>query len=487
MMKKNTVQQLKLFNTLSREVEVFKPIEEGKIRFYTCGPTVYGTAHLGNLRTYISEDFIRRAMEAAGFQVKHVMNITDVGHLQSDEDEGEDKMAVAARKEKKTPWEVARAYEDEFYEDCAKLHILKPTISCRATDHIKHMIAFVEKIKENGYTYEVNNNVYFSVDQFPDYGKMARLDLEAEGCSRVEVDAHKRNPRDFVLWFSQSKFTNQIMKWDSPWGEGFPGWHVECSTMASHYLGDRVDIHMGGIDHIQIHHTNEIAQSEAHFKKKWVNYWSHCEFLVNKEKKKIAKSEMADMSKASKPLLLSVLVEKGYDPLHYRMFCAGANYRSPLTFSWESINAAREAFETLKNLVISWKHKAGKKKALFTPAMEACRDRFWEAAFNDFNVPKCLGTMWVMARDSSLQPAEKLALIRDFDRLFGFEVDDFHRPQLADEMLEIIKQREAARDGKDWAASDRIRDELLAKGIQLMDTPQGTDWYCIQKLEADLS
>ena len=466
----------RVFNTLTRTLEPFRPITPGRIGLYTCGPTVYNFAHIGNLRTYILEDCVKRAFEAAGFAVNHVMNITDVGHLESDADEGDDKMTLAAKREHRSPWEIARSYEDAFFADCAKLHVARPTVVCRATEHIDDMVAFIKCIESNGFVYQEGGNVYFSIDKFPDYAKLGRLDLEnLRAGARIDVDSRKGNPLDFVLWFSNSKFPNQIMQWDSPWGRGFPGWHIECSAMATKYLGDRIDIHMGGIDHIPVHHTNELAQSEACLRHQWVNYWMHCDFLVLKD---------AKMSKSAGTFLrLATLEERQIDPIHYRYFCMGAHYRSSLTFTWEALEAARNAFESLKNRVIGWKVQAlAAKKAKVDPArVERYQTAFWNHIQDDFNVPGALGIVWEMAKDTELAPASQYELIRDFDRVLALGVEEFQRPALAPEDHELVKQREAARQRRDWATSDTIRNELLTKGIQLMDTAEGTEWYLVAR------
>jgi cysteinyl-tRNA synthetase len=469
-----------LHNTVSGRLEKFEPIEPGVIRLYTCGPTVYNYAHIGNLRTYVSEDVIRRAFEAGGYQVRHVMNVTDVGHLESDADQGDDKMSLAAARERKSPWDIARYYEEAFFFDCQKLHLLRPTVICRATEHIEHMQSMVKRLEERGFAYVAEGNVYFDIARFPEYGRMARLRLDdLEAGSRVELDACKRNPHDFVLWFSRSKFPNQIMQWDSPWGRGFPGWHIECSAMATEYLGERIDIHMGGIDHIPVHHTNEIAQSEAALGHPWVNVWMHCNFLVI-DKAKMAKS-------ADNFLRLQTIEDKGFDPVHYRYFCLGAHYRSELKFTWENLEQARRSFETLKNLVVGWKIESKKlgakaKKSANSPdsANELCaryRERFWEALSDDINVSRALGVVWDMARDAELSKPQRLAVMCDFDRVLGLGVEQFQRPHIAPEMMAKVREREEARAAKDWRRADTIRDELAGHGIQLMDTPEGTDWY----------
>lgn len=470
------LRRFRLHNTLAGGLEDFEPITPGEIKLYTCGPTVYNYAHIGNLRTYVSEDVIRRAFEAAGYTVRHVMNVTDVGHLESDADEGDDKMSLAAKREKKSPWDIARYYEDAFFADCDRLGIERPTIACRATEHIDDMQGMVKALEERGFAYDAGGNVYFDISKFPGYGKLARLKLgDLEAGARVEVDAHKRNPHDFVLWFSRSKFPNQIMQWDSPWGRGFPGWHIECSAMATRYLGERIDIHMGGIDHIPVHHTNEIAQAEAALGHEWVNVWLHCNFLVI-DKGKMAKS-------GGEFLRLQTVLDKGFAPIHYRYFCLGAHYRSELKFTWDNLDQARRSFETLKNLIVGWKiesKKLGKKAkaaAAETPELSAYRERFWDALTDDINICRALAAVWDLARDSALSPPQKLALITELDAVLGLGVEDFRRPEIAPELMERIREREAAREARDWARADALRDELAAEGLQLMDTPDGTDWY----------
>lgn len=459
---------LSLFNTLSRKVEPFTPINPPLVKLYCCGPTVYNFAHIGNLRTYIFEDLLRRTLEQNNFKVDHVMNVTDVGHLESDADMGDDKMSLSAQREKKSPWDIARFYETAFFNDIERLCIKKPTRVCRATEHIAQMQDFIKVLEEKGYTYTVDGNVYFRINNFPTYADFSRRKLEdlLEG-SRVEVDARKENPLDFVLWFSNSKFPNQIMKWESPWGVGFPGWHIECSAMASKYLGERIDIHCGGIDHISIHHSNEIAQSEAHFGHKWVNLWMHGEFLVL-QKEKMSKS-------TGNFLTLTTLTDKGYDPLHYRYLCVGAHYRSQLFFSFEALDGARNAFESLRNRVLSFKLNPEKPKN--PTRKEELKKAFFAAMNSDLDTPIALSVMWETLKDQSLASTEKLDLMRDFDVILGFGIDSFAPPQLSDAHMAIIKERERARQSRDWAAADELRDQLLKEGILIKDTKDGTEWY----------
>jgi cysteinyl-tRNA synthetase len=487
----STLPAIRLHNSATGQLEELRPIEPGVVRLYTCGPTVYNYAHIGNLRTYLSEDVIRRVLELAGYQVRHVMNVTDVGHLESDADEGDDKMSIAARREHRSPWEIARFYEDAFFADCAALHMRKPTITCRATEHVEHMQRMIRKLEERGVAYTAGGNVYFDVRAFPGYGAMARLDLDRGGerHARVEADREKRDPHDFVLWFSRSKFPNQIMQWDSPWGRGFPGWHIECSAMATEYLGERIDIHMGGIDHIPVHHTNEIAQSEAALGHPWVSLWMHCNFLVVEKPKPAGEAKEAEATKMAKSdyfLRLATVEERGFLPIHYRYFCLGAHYRSELKFSWDNLDQARRSFEILKNLVVGWKietAKLGKAAAsgaapgAASDAIAAYRARFRDALFDDINAPRALGIAWEMARDAALRPPDKLALIREMDEVLGLGVDAFRRPEIPEALRARIREREEARAAKQWIVADAIRDELAAQGLQLMDTPDGTDWY----------
>jgi len=461
---------MKVYNTLSREKEELIPISGRHVGMYTCGPTVYNFAHIGNLRTYVFEDALRRAIRYNGFELRHVMNITDVGHLTSDADEGEDKMLKGAEREHKTVWQIAEFYTKAFMDDCAKLNIQKPDVICKATDHIQDMIELIKRIEKNGLTYISEGNVYFDIMKFPDYGKLARLNMdELQAGARIEVDENKRNPHDFVLWFTNSKFKNQDMQWDSPWGRGFPGWHIECSAMSTKYLGEQFEIHCGGIDHIPVHHTNEIAQTEgATGKKPWVKYWMHGEFLVL-EKEKMAKS-------GGNFITMQTLIEKGYDPLVYRYLCFTAHYRSQLKFSWEAMDGAKASFETLKKKVIELKNSPPDSKG--ANRLTLYKRQFLEAVNDDLNMPGVLALMWTMLKDSELGTKEKLELMGEYDTVLGFGIDGWQEEklELSDEIEWMVMQREEARKRKDWKESDRIRDELKAKGIVLEDTPQGVKW-----------
>ncbi|MGE4157504.1 MAG: cysteine--tRNA ligase [Planctomycetota bacterium] len=461
---------LEFFNTLTRAREPFAPLEVGKVSIYSCGPTVYHEVHLGNLRSFLFADLLRRSLEFLGFSVRHVMNITDVGHLESDADEGDDKMLKGAQREKKTVWEVARHYEELFLNDITLLGLKRPHVLCRATEHIQAMQDMVKTLESKGFTYTVDGNVYFDISKFPDYAKLGKLDLDRnQAGARIEADSRKRHPADFALWFttSSTKFPNQAMQWDSPWGRGFPGWHIECSAMATQYLGERFDIHTGGTDLIPVHHSNEIAQSECALGHRWVSTWLHGEFLVNGEGAKMSKSTGDFLS-------LKTFLAKGFKPEHYRFFCLGAHYRSPLNFTWEAATAARSAYENLTQRLLSWKGVPGKVDAA---AVETRTEAFNRALEDDLNMPAALALAWDVAKDSSIKEPTKLALLLDFDRVLGLGLASCAPPALDEKSQALMKEREAARARKDFKESDRLRAELLAHGLVVRDTPQGPVWH----------
>jgi cysteinyl-tRNA synthetase len=461
-----------IYNSLNRKKEELIPIEDGKIKLYTCGPTVYHFAHIGNLRTYIFEDLLKKSLNYLGYNVHHVMNITDVGHLESDSDEGEDKMALGASREKKTVWEVAKFYEEAFLDDCNKLNIKRPNIISRATEHIEDMIKLIKTLEEKGYTYIANGNVYFSIDKYDDYNKLANLTMEElQAGSRIEVDPYKKNPLDFVLWFTNSKFTNQIMQWPSPWGVGFPGWHIECSAMSMKYLGERIDIHCGGVDHIPVHHTNEIAQSECALGHKWVNYWMHGEFLVlNKGK----------MSKSSGDFLtLSRLIEEGYSPLDYRYFCIQSRYRKQLMFSFESLSEAQNSLIKLKNK-IKYILENKNNDNIELDKIEKYQSKFKYQISDDLNLPNALTVLSEAIKDDDLNNNEKIYLIEDFDKVLSLDLLIQEKNENNDVDIEfienLIQDRNNARKEKNWAKADEIRDILLNHNIELIDSREGTSW-----------
>lgn len=465
--------KLSIYNTFTKSKDELVTLEPGVVKLYTCGPTVYNYAHIGNLRTYIFEDVLKKSLEYLGYKVEHVMNITDVGHLESDSDEGEDKMALGASREHKTVWEIARFYEDAFFQDCQKLNIAAPTVTCRATEHIQDMIDFIKVLETRGYTYIANGNVYFSIDKYPDYNKLASLSMEElEAGSRVDVDPHKKNPLDFVLWFTNSKFTNQIMQWPSPWGTGFPGWHIECSAMSVKYLGERIDIHCGGVDHIPVHHTNEIAQTESALGHKWVNYWVHGEFLV---------VDSGKMSKSSGDFLtVEKLIEKGYSPMDYRFFCLQSRYRKQLLFSYESLSDAQRSLKRLKNKVLGIASSRMPGEATNQASLEAYQESFKAQIGDDLNMANALTVLMDVIKDESLNNTEKTLLIESFEQVLSLDLfkPEQNMESSIDEtaILQWIAERNQARSEKNWGRADEIRAVLLDHGIELIDSKDGTQW-----------
>ncbi len=463
--------QITLYNTLTRRLEAFVPLVDGEVRIYCCGPTVYNYPHIGNMRTYVFEDLLVRTLRYAGYKVTHVMNITDVGHLVSDADEGEDKMLVAARREGKNSYEIADFYTKVFFDHATKLNIRRPDIVCKATEHVAQMIALVQRLEERGYAYASGGNIYFDVSKLPDYGKLARLDLDQlRAGARIEVDEHKRNPLDFALWFTKSKFEAQEMKWHSPWGEGYPGWHLECSAMAQTYLGDTLDIHCGGIDHVAVHHTNEIAQSEGATGRPFVRYWLHAGFLV------LGKDKMAKSS--GEFLTLDRVTERGIDPLSFRLFCMTGSYRNELSWSWEALEGAANTLRRLKSQVAQWRLDATNTNHPCTPlSLRAgeLKSAFEDEIYNDLNFANALAVLHQTAQDTALSPAEKLNLFSLYDEVFGLGVESWQAVQEdIPETIQILAQeREAARKAKNWAEADRLRTEIAALGYTVEDRADG--------------
>lgn len=461
---------MKLYNTLNRQVEEFVPREEGVVRLYTCGPTVYHYAHIGNLRTYIFEDILEKGLRYLGYDVKRVMNITDVGHLTSDADEGEDKMEKGARREGKTVHEIAEFYTDAFFKDCEKLNIQKPITVEPASHHIDTYIKMIEKMLQDGYAYISDGNVYFDISKANNYYQLSGKnpeDLYVGVRETVEEDKSKRNPGDFGLWFTVSKFSNQEMQWDSPWGVGYPGWHIECSGISGKYLGEYLDIHCGGVDNIFPHHTNEIAQSEAYFGHKWCNYWVHGEHL-NDQSGKMSKSN-------GEFLTVSLLEEKGYDPLAYRYFCLGSHYRKVLTFTYEALDQAAQAYAKLKKRI----EKLDRTPDLKEGKIDFYQNAFKEAISNDLNTSSMLTLVYDVLKDEELTDFTKLYLIEDFDKVLSLDLTSDEKE--VDQDLESyiqnkIEERNIAKQNKDYEKADSIRDELLEKGIRLIDSRDGTTY-----------
>jgi len=452
---------LKLYNTLSRKNEDFKPLKGKQVGLYTCGPTVYNYAHIGNLRTYVFEDVLKRVLGYNKYKVNHVMNITDVGHLTSDADEGEDKLEKGAEREKKTVWEVAEFYTKAFKDDMKELNLLEPDTWCEATDHIKEMIAMVKKIEDNGYAYKTSDGIYFDTDKLKDYGKLAKLDIEGlrEG-ARVEENKEKKNPTDFALWKFSPADKKRQMEWDSPWGKGFPGWHIECSAMSMKYLGETFDMHCGGIDHVPIHHTNEIAQAEAATGKEFVKYWLHGEFLNIKEGK-MAKS-------AGNFITLKTLTDKKLSPLAYRYLLLTAHYRAKLDFSWESLEGAQTALNRLCEAVGSY-------RGLFGKVNKDYQAKFEKAINDDLDMPRVMALVWELVKDGRVSDKDKKATLKEFDKVLGLGLAKVKKTKLEvpAEVQELVKQREEARKNKHWPKSDEIRDKIKELGFEVEDTPQG--------------
>lgn len=454
-----------VYNTLHKKKEELVPIKEGKIGMYSCGPTVYNYAHIGNLRTYVFMDLLRRALAHEGYKVKSVMNITDVGHLTSDADSGEDKMAKASREQQKSPYEIAAYYTGIFFRDIEALNIMRPNLTPKATDHIKEMIDFVQKLEQTGYGYETSDGIYFDIEKFGTYGKLSDLKLDDQKAgARVEVNDEKHHPADFALWKKAPK--EHIMQWESPWGMGYPGWHIECSAMSLKYLGENFDIHTGGVDHIPVHHENEIAQSEALLGRPAVNYWMHGEFM------------MVDGGKMSKSLgntyTVSDLKDKGYDPLAFRYLCLNSHYRNKLNFTWEAMESAQVSYKRLLEAALAHKNAP----AVEVDAVSTALDDFFAAVSDDLNVPKALGIMWVLAKNSTKSQKIYDALVT-MDTILALDIAKCADKLAVDEVippevLEIADKRAAARAAKDWAESDRLRDVLSQMGYNVLDSKEGT-------------
>ena len=465
--------RIKFYNTLTRSVETFVPNEDGKVKMYTCGPTVYHFAHIGNLRSYIMEDVLEKTLRYAGYDVKRVMNITDVGHLSSDADTGEDKMLKGAKREHKTVMEIAKFYTDAFFSDCEKLNIKRPDVVEPATNCISEFIHMIEVLLEKGYAYIAGDNVYFDTSKLDDYyvfSSQSEKELMVGVRDDVDEDTNKKNKSDFVLWFTKSKFDNQELKWDSPWGIGYPGWHIECSCISMKHLGEYMDIHCGGVDNIFPHHTNEIAQSEAYLGHKWCNYWFHVHHLNDKSGK---------MSKSKGEFLtVSLLEEKGYNPLVYRMFCLQSHYRKPLEFSYEVMDNVKTAYDKLLKAVAKLKDEAEIEQDKF----DGYKKKFLDALGNDLNTSMGITVLYELLKED-MNDKTKLELVRSFDEVLSLnltsgaaEETDTVSEEMEAYILEKIEERKAAKKEKNFEKADAIRNELLEKGIVLEDTREGVKW-----------
>jgi len=467
--------KVSFYNTLTRKVEPFIPNEDGKVAMYTCGPTVYHYAHIGNLRSYIMEDLLEKMLRYVGYDVTRVMNITDVGHLTSDADSGEDKMLKGAKREHKTVMEIARFYTDAFFKDCAKLNIKTPDVVEPATNCIGEFIHMIDVLIKKGYAYESGGNIYFDTSKLDEYyvfSSQSEKELLVGVRDDVDEDANKRNKSDFVLWFTKSKFDDQELKWDSPWGVGYPGWHIECSCISMKHLGEYMDIHCGGVDNIFPHHTNEIAQSEAYLGHKWCNYWFHVHHLNDKSGK---------MSKSKGDFLtVSLLESKGYDPVVYRLFCLQSHYRKPLEFSYEVLDNMSAAYDKLVKKIGTLDRNGTVEQAKF----DEYRAKFETALCDDLNSSMAITVLYDMLKDD-ISDATKYALAESFDEVLSLNLTTAYAAkeagngvdaELESYVLAKIEERKAAKKEKDFAKADAIRNELLEKGIVLEDTREGVKW-----------
>ena len=460
------------YNTLSKKKEEFKPIDKNEVRMYSCGPTVYNYAHIGNLRTYIFMDLLSKTIRKNGYNLKHVMNITDVGHLVSDADDGEDKMQKASERENKSPYEIADFYTKAFLRDLKKLNIREPDIIAKATEHIPEMIEYVQQIVDNGYAYETSSGLYFDISKLPSYGILSGKKLEGEKAgARINVDEEKKNPFDFAIWKKAPK--NHIMQWDSPWGRSYPGWHIECSAMSRKYLGEQFDIHTGGVDHIPIHHENEIAQAIGHNGKIPANYWMHGEFLL------------VDNGKMSKSLgniyTIAELEDRGFDALDYRYFCLNSSYRSTLNFTFESLKSAKKGLDRLRQCV---KLHSASNNGVNDEEINNYRKRFLEAMNDDLDSPNALSIIWEIAR-KEYKSKKYSDLIGEMDEIMGLDIsiekilerenkeEEKVRNKLNDDIKKLLDEREIARQHKEWEKADLIRYELEKRGIRIKDTREG--------------
>ncbi|MDD5147641.1 MAG: cysteine--tRNA ligase [Candidatus Daviesbacteria bacterium] len=458
---------LSLYNTLSRKIEKFAPLNSPKVGMYSCGPTVYDYTHIGHLRTYVGNDILRRVLESGSYEVKHVMNITDVGHLVSDEDSGEDKMEKGARESGRTVWEVAKFFEDYFWKSVDAVNIERPSIVAKATDHIEEQIKLIHKLEKNGFIYQTDQAVYFDISKFPNYTELSGQKLQEKQVGvRVDVvvDKQKKSPVDFALWFfTVGHFKDHSMRWPSPWGEGFPGWHIECSAMSMEYLGDCLDIHTGGIDHIPVHHTNEIAQSEAATGKPFVKFWVHFEFLLVDGEK---------MSKSKKNFYrIDEIIEKGFDPLALRYLFLTAHYRDKLNFTWKSLEAAQNALSNLREII-----RDLPSSVIASPegAWQSYYQKFMDALNYDLNMPQALAVMWEMVK-SDLPTSAKAKSILEMDKILGLKLDEYigKKLEIPEGVQKLVNKREQARKSGNFKESDKLRHEIKKLGYEIEDTSTG--------------
>jgi cysteinyl-tRNA synthetase len=461
-----------LYNTLTRSKQKFTSINEGRVSLYTCGPTVYNYAHVGNYRTFLFEDVLKRVLLAEGYKVSHVMNVTDVGHLTSDADEGEDKMEKGAARDGKTVWDIAKFYTEAFFKDYDKLNCIRAQVICPATEYIPEMINLVQTLETKGYTYTIDGDgIYYDTSKFADYHKLAgksHMDGLKSG-ARIEMSAGKRNPTDFALWKFSPRDVKRQMEWDSPWGKGFPGWHLECSAMAMKHLGETLDIHCGGEDHVAVHHTNEIAQSEAATGKPFAHFWIHGAFLGSKDADKMAKS-------SGEFLTVSTLERHGFDPLAYRYLCLGAHYRTPLRFTWEALEFSAKTLANLREHAAALAVRVPKDTHCALPAQRAW-EKFMAAASDDMNMPAALAVVWETLRDKNAPDADKLAFLTKADTVLGLKLfAEQKQAELPPELMALVEERAAARKTKDFAKSDELRTKLEEKGVLVKDTPKGMTW-----------
>lgn len=471
-----------LYNTLTRKIEKFEPINPTAVTLYTCGPTVYDFPHIGNIRSFTSNDFLKRTLIYFGYQVKHIMNITDVGHLTGDNDDtgnddtGEDKMEKGAKRTGKTVWEVAKFYTEHFYKMVDLMNILKPDLYCKATDNVPIMIEFIKVLEKKGHTYETPQAIYFDIAKFKDYGVLSpqKLDDKLQGARKdVQIDTGKKHPTDFALWFKcVGRFKDHTMRWNSPWGEGFPGWHIECSAMSIKYLGETIDIHTGGIEHIPVHHENEIAQSEAYTGKPFVRYWFHNNHLQVDEKK---------MSKSLNNFYtIEDIIKKGIDPMALRLLFLQTHYRSQMNFTWDSAKAGQEAYNNLKDYVITLK-KHGQGTTLSQEKLDKVdifRQQFNQAIGNDLQTPQAVAVMWSMLK-SNIPSPDKLDLLYDFDEVFGLKLRELVEEKIPDEIIKLADERFKDRKAGNFQKADKLRQQIESKGYYTIDTNES---YQIKKI-----